>query len=382
MSTPSSSSSAASAASPAAISAGDPAAAVPQVSALSAATPIPPEWANISFAELLARLLADRQRAAPSGPLAAAEENIAAPPGLPGPAALLKDPPLFEAKLTLPAFMAWKDKFLLFARRGGRTSAESAIASGNAHTLRAYWFTAKQSLPDLPGYDEAKAALLANLDLPQQERWLSLLEQVIRFNTCSEQPVRPRFDSFRIKWEDESTLDLEDLASATRLRCQNPDTYDTEDHFQASVSEFRRELEVHGFKSISADMGHHLGAQRTEAMSAAERGALLTAMMETFEHRLHQAMRVIRDHKAWLVSPAADVALQRATSKATAAAVMRGQQQQQQQQQRQQQSGKSKAQRSSNSSVKKTTGAKKSKMPLRLKGKSSTATASATAASN
>lgn len=353
------------------------------ISAASAAASSTTDFAA-SFMEMMARLLADRQPAAPSGPTAAAPENGAAISAAAG--QLLKDPPLFEAKLTLPAFMTWKDKFLLYARKGGRTSPESAISSGNAYTLRAYWYGAKESLPDMPAYEVAKATLESNLCLQQQEHWLQLLEQVLRFNTCSEQPVRPKFDSFNLKWTDESNLDLEDLASSTRLRLQSVETYDTEDHFQASVSDFRRVLEMNGFRSIGADMGHQLGAQHTEEMTAAARGALLASMIEAFEHRLHQAMRVIRDHKVWLQSPAADLALQRATPKAAASAMRANQQQQQKP--RHPGGSSPKAHHSSHSSGKKKASKgepreeRRPKKPLRLKTKSARAVANSVAASH
>lgn len=281
-----------------------------------------PAWTgafSAAFVDALAKALSNKQGAATAS---AAAPDDGAPlsntTGQSGPAALLKDPPLFEAKLTHNAFMTWRDKFLLFSRRGGRTSAESAIASGNAYTLRAYWFGARESLRDIPTYDAAKAQVESDLSLANQETWLQWLEQVIRFNTCETEPVRPKFDSFSLKWVDESNLDLEDLAAATRLRVQNAETYDTEDHFQASVLDFRRVLELNGFRTLSSDLSNYLSTQLTAPMSSAQRGDLLKSLMETYEYRLHQALKIIRDHKVWLPSSTADSVFQRPPAVAAA----------------------------------------------------------------
>ncbi len=164
---------------------------------------------------LLRALDARRSSSSSSSTASAGQDDVIShgAPGVATPAALLRDPPLFDTKVSLTTFLAWKDKFVQFCRRGGRTSAESAVATSNAATLQVYWYAAAQALTDLPSYGEARTSCASDLSLDSQLHWLQLLEQVIRYNISDETPVRPKFDTFALKWVDASNIDVEELAS-------------------------------------------------------------------------------------------------------------------------------------------------------------------------
>lgn len=289
-----------------------------------------PSWYRAASEEMMARMTALIRGAPPLSALPAGsippggnfptEVETAGVSAGTNPMGTLKDPPLFTDKMNVPNFLSWRDKFILFSRRGGLTSAESAIASSNRFTLLSHWFSARESLPDIPEYEVAAMICSSDLRAANQEKWMSWLEQVIRFNTSETSTVRPRFDTFKLEWLDECSLDLEALAEATRLRVLNPETWDTEDHFQASVISFRRTLETNGFVSIANDLGHAAGAQKTASMTPEERWKTLKFLIEKYEHRLRQATIAIKEHKQWVASPAGQLILFGPNAAAAAAA--------------------------------------------------------------